>query len=198
LPPLRIALASDHAGFPLKRVIADALAKEGHSVEDFGCPSEAAADLSDFAAPAAQALGIGRFDRAIFVDGAGYPSGIVANMFHGVFAAVCNDPVSAKLAREHGGSNALCIGAMIVGQLMALEIVKVFLSAEPLGGKYQARREKVIKIGEQQRVGPLHRTRQVLTVQDLKEAIDKKEPLLIDSQTVITPSVVEGVKGMRA
>lgn len=194
---MRIALASDHAGFPLKRKIAALLSKEGHDVQDFGCHSEEAADLSDFAAPAAEALGTGSFDRAIFVDGAGYPSGMVANMFHGVFAAVCNDPVSAKLAREHGGANALCIGAMIVGQLMAFEIVKIFLTTEPLGGKYADRRDKVAKIGEQQRIGPLFRPRRVVALEDLKEAILEKKPLIITADTVITPSVAEGVRSLR-
>ncbi|MCC6546902.1 RpiB/LacA/LacB family sugar-phosphate isomerase [Candidatus Sumerlaeota bacterium] len=194
MPPLRIAFASDHAGFALKKTLMEALRQEGHAVEDFGCPSEAAADLSDFAAPTAEALGLGRFDRAIFVDGAGYPSGIVANMFHGVFAAVCNDPVSAKLAREHGGANALCLGAMIVGQAMAREIVKVFLSAEPLPGKYEERRKKVAEIGARRRVGPLQRTRQVLTLEDLKDAVENKRPLMIDENTVMTPGVLDAVK----
>ncbi|CAN5264428.1 hypothetical protein BH09SUM1_BH09SUM1_15310 [soil metagenome] len=195
--PLKFAAASDHAGFPLKQILIEELRKVGHEVQDFGCTSTAAADLSDFAAPAAQALGAGRFDRGLFVDGAGYPSGIVANMFHGVFAAVCNDPVSAKLAREHGGANAICIGAMIVGEAIAREILKVFLAAEPLPGKYADRRVKVAAIGEKQRVGPLFRTRQVVTLEDLREAIAQKQPLIMDASTVISPSVQDAVRSMR-
>ena len=195
MPALRIATASDHAGFPLKKILMEALRAEGHTLEDFGCSSEAPADTSDHVAPAAEALGLGRFDRAIFVDGAGYPSGIIANMFHGVYAAVCNDPVSAKLAREHGGANALCLGAMIVGQAVAREIVKVFLSAEPLPGKYEDRRRKVIEIGNRRRVGPLQRTRQVLTLDDLRDAVENKRPLMIDENTVMTPGVLDAVKG---
>lgn len=197
MAPLRIAVASDHAGFALKKILIEDLKKAGHAVEDFGCPSEAAADLSDFVAPAAHALGAGRFDRGLFVDGAGYPSGIIANLFHGVFAAVCNDPLSARLAREHSGANALCMGAMVIGQLVAKDIVKVFLEAEPLGGKYHDRREKVRQIAEAQRVGPLHHARKVITVQDLKDAIERKEALLIDDSTVITPSVIDGVRNLR-
>jgi ribose 5-phosphate isomerase B len=195
---MKIALASDHAGFRLKKIIAEQLAGAGHSVEDFGCPSEAAADVSDHVAPAAEALGAGRFDRAIFVDGAGYPSGIVANMFHGVYAAVCNDTSSAKLAREHGGANALCLGAMIVGELVAKEIVRLFIATEPLGGKYEARREKVRAIGDARRLGPLFRTRKVITIEDLRGAIERKEPLILDENTIITPSVMDAVRAMRA
>ncbi len=195
---LRIALASDHAGFPLKQKLSAWLTQQGHAVEDFGCRSEEAADLSDHAAPAAEALSLGRVDRALFVDGAGYPSGIIANMYHGVFAAVCNDPVSAKLSREHGDSNALCIGAMIVGQLMAQEILRVFLASEPQPGKYAARRAKVAALGAKHRVATTARPRQVITVADVREAILEKKPLLIDADTVITPSVIDGVKGMKA
>lgn len=196
--PFRIAIASDHAGFPLKKLLAEELVKAGHTVTDFGCASEAAADVSDHVAPAAIELGAGRFDRALFIDGAGYPSGIVANMIHGVFAAVCNDPVSAKLAREHGGANALCLGAMIVGQATAREIVRVFLEAQPLPGKYADRRAKVAALGAAHRLGPLHRPRQVVTVEDLRQAIINREPLILDDKTVITPSVVDAVRSMRA
>jgi ribose 5-phosphate isomerase B len=194
---MRLALASDHAGFAFKRKLAEELAKAGHQVHDFGCPNEQPADLSDFAAPAAQALGEGKFDRAILVDGAGYGSGMIANLFHGVFAAVCNDPVSAKLAREHGGANALCVGTMVAGELVLRETVKVFLETEALGGKYAARREKIAKIAEKQRLGPLFRTRQLVTVEDLRDAILRKEPLILDERTVITPSVLDGVRALR-
>ncbi len=194
---MRIALASDHAGFNLKKKIAAFLESQGHDVRDFGCPSTESADLSDFAGPAAEALSNGDADRAIFVDGAGYPSGIVANMFFGVAAAVCNDPASAKLAREHGAANALCLGAMIIGELVAMDIVKIFLSAEPLGGKYAARRDKISAIEQQRKTGPLQRTRKVITVDDLKRAILQKESIILDENTVITPSVLDAVRNMR-
>jgi ribose 5-phosphate isomerase B len=196
--PLSIAVASDHAGYPLKKILVAELQKAGHRTEDFGCHSDAAADVSDHVAPAAEAVGAGRFDRGIFIDGAGYPSGMVANMMHGVYAAVCNDPVSARLAREHGGANVLCLGAMIVGQAVAREIVRLFLEVEPLGGKYAERRAKVIALGEAKRLGPLHRARAVVTVEDLRQAVLNREPLVLDDRTVITPSVVDAVRGMRA
>ncbi|MDX2177010.1 MAG: RpiB/LacA/LacB family sugar-phosphate isomerase [Candidatus Sumerlaeia bacterium] len=194
---MRIALASDHAGFIFRRAISFELGSQGHAIEDFGCPSEDAADLVDFVAPAAEALGKGRFDFGIFIDGAGYGPGMIANFFHGVFAAVANDPVAARLAREHGGANALCLGTKVAGELVLRETVKAFLAAEPLPGKYQERREKVRAVAERQRVGPMFRKRAVVTVDDLKEAVLQRQPLIIDRDTVVTPSVLEAVRSLR-
>lgn len=194
---MRIALASDHAGFAFKRLLIEDLTKAGHTTEDFGCRSEESADLVDFAAPAAEALGLGRFDRAILIDGAGYGSGLIANLFHGVFAAVANDPISAKLAREHGGANALCLGAKVAGELVLKECVRVFLASEPLPGRYADRRAKLTSLAERQRRGPALRTRQTITIEDLREAILQRRPLVIDDHTVITPSVLDAVRSMR-
>ena len=194
---MRIAFACDHAGFALKLKLMEIARQAGHEPVDFGCRSADAVDLSDFVAPAAEALGAGQCERAVFVDGAGYPSGMIANMCHGVFAAVANDLVSARLSREHSAANAVCLGAMVVGELMAKEIVTTFLTTEPLGGKYAVRVEKVKKIGAAKRVGPLYRNREVLTVQDLRDAIENKEPLILDRHTVITPSVLDAVRAMR-
>jgi ribose 5-phosphate isomerase B len=195
---MRIALASDHAGFAFRRLIAEELEKKGHTIEDFGCASEESADLIDHASPAAEALSLARVDRAIIIDGAGYAGGMVANLYHGVWAAVANDPVAAKLAREHGGANALCIGTKIAGELVLRETVLAFLAADPLPGKYADRRAKLKALAEARRVSPHLLRRQTVTVQDLREAILEKRPLVLDEKTVITPSVIDAVKGMRA
>ncbi len=194
---MKIALASDHAGFRLKKLLEADLRAAGHEAADFGCRGEDPADLSDHVAPAAAELGLGRFEFGIFIDGAGYGSGIIANLHHGVFAAVANDPVSARLAREHGGANALCLGSMVAGELLLRECVRAFLSAQPLGGKYAARREKVHAIAAANRVGPMFRRRGVLTVEDLREAVLNRRPLVIDEGTVVTPSVLDAVRAMR-
>jgi len=194
---MKIALASDHAGFRLKKLIEGDLRAAGHETTDFGCRSEDAADLSDHVAPAAAELGLGGFAFGIFVDGAGYGSGMIANLHHGVFAAVANDPVSAKLAREHGGANALCLGSMVAGELVLRDCVRVFLASQPLPGKYEARREKIRALAEQHRLGPMFRRRAVLTVEDLREAVLQRRPLLIDEGTVVTPSVLDAVRNLR-
>lgn len=84
---MRIAVASDHAGFRLKEEIKETLAE--HEVSDFGTYDEVACDLPDFVYPAALAVSEGRADRGVFVDGVGYGSAMIANKVHGVFAAVC-------------------------------------------------------------------------------------------------------------
>ena len=145
---MRIALASDHAGYPLKEEIKAVLT--GHELTDFGTHGTDAADLPDFAHPAALAVSDGDVDRAILVDGVGYGSAMIANKLPGVFAAVCQDPFCAGLARSHSDTNVLCLGGKIIGSAIAREIVRVgmttdFLADEP---KYKTRVDKVVQIDE--------------------------------------------------
>jgi ribose 5-phosphate isomerase B len=147
---MRIAVASDHAGFALKQEIRDALSKQGHDVEDFGAYNEQPCDLPDQVYPAALAVGEGRAERGIFVDGVGYGSAMIANRIRGVYAAVCQDPFCATLARSHSDTNVLCIGGKIIGSALAHEVVRAWMSTEFLGGeeKYARRVAKVKEISE--------------------------------------------------
>src|SRR5512145_159788 len=112
---MKIAVASDHAGYPLKEEIKRVLKDDGHVIEDFGTTSESAVDLPDHVYPAALAVGEGRAERGIFVDGVGYGSAMIANRISGVYAAVCQDPFCAALARSHSDTNVLCLGGKIIG-----------------------------------------------------------------------------------
>ncbi|HEY3258794.1 MAG TPA: RpiB/LacA/LacB family sugar-phosphate isomerase [Pseudonocardiaceae bacterium] len=143
---MRIALASDHAGFSLKEEIKELL--RDHKLTDFGTHDHNACDLPDFAYPAALAVGEGQVDRGILVDGVGYASAMIANKIHGVFAAVCQDPFCATLARSHSDTNVLCLGGKIIGSALALEIVRVWMSTEFLADvpKYAMRVDKVRRI----------------------------------------------------
>lgn len=145
---MRIAMASDHAGYALKEEIKALLVGEGHEVDDFGAPDETACDLSDNVYPAALAVGSGRADRGVFVDGVGYGSALVANRVAGVDAAVCQDPFCAGLARSHSDTNVLCLGGKIIGSALALEIVRVWMRTDFLGQepKYARRVAKVREI----------------------------------------------------
>jgi ribose 5-phosphate isomerase B len=145
---IRIALASDHAGYPLKEEIKAVLTS--HELIDFGTHSTDAADLPDFAHPAARAVSDGDVDRAILVDGVGYGSAMIANKLPGVFAAVCQDPFCAGLARSHSDTNVLCLGGKIIGSALALEIVRVWMTTDFLADepKYKARVDKVVQIDE--------------------------------------------------
>lgn len=88
-------------------------------------------DLSDFVYSASLAVAKGECDRGIFVDGVGYSSALIANKINGIYAAVCQDPFCAKLARQHTDSNVFCLGAKIIGDMMAGEIVKTWLNTDP-------------------------------------------------------------------
>jgi len=147
---MKIALASDHAGFALKEEIKDLLRSQDAEIVDFGTQDEQACDLPDFVYPAALAVGEGRVDRGVFVDGVGYGSAMIANKIYGVYAAVCQDPFCAGLARSHSNTNVLCIGGKIIGSALALEIVKTWMATEFLGDveKYKRRVDKVYEISE--------------------------------------------------
>ena len=147
---MKIALASDHAGFALKQEIQALLQAQGHETLDFGAYDEQACDLPDSVYPAAQAVSKGLVDRGIFIDGVGYGSAMIANKLYGVYAAVCQDPLCAELARSHSDTNVLCLGGKIIGSALALEIVRVWMTTEPLSDeKYRRRVAKVIAINEQ-------------------------------------------------
>ena len=146
---MRISMANDHAGLPLKLEIKAWLEAQGHELVDFGTHSTDAADLPDFVYPAALSLSKGEVDRAILVDGVGYGSAMIANKLPGVFAAVCQDSFCAELARSHSDTNALCLGGKIIGSALAMEIVRVWMNTEWLGlndEKYARRVGKVQKI----------------------------------------------------
>jgi ribose 5-phosphate isomerase B len=147
---MRIALASDHAGFSLKEEVKVLLEGQGVETRDFGAHDEEACDLPDLVYPAALAVGTGEVDRGIFVDGVGYGSALIANRIHGVYAAVCQDPFCAALARSHSDTNVLCIGGKIIGSALALEVVRAWMTTGYLGDveKYRRRVDKVREISE--------------------------------------------------
>lgn len=191
---MRIALACDHAGFDLKTGIKEQLTALGHEVLDFGAGSTASVDFVDHVYPAALAVSRAEAERAILIDGAGYPSGIVANLLPEVYAAVANDPISARLSREHSNANVLCLGGKIIGALLAAEIVRVWMSTDFLGGRYTRRVEKVQELARRHRRAHDAQARKVITLQDVRDALVRRESLLIDESTIVTPSVLDLVR----
>ena len=146
---MKIAMANDHAGTRLKNELKAYLEAQGHEVVDFGTDNEESCDLSDFVYPASLAVAKGECDRGIFVDLVGYGSALIANKINGIYAAVCQDPFCAKLARQHTDSNVLCLGAKIIGDMMASEIVKTWMTTDPLmEEKYRRRVDKVKAIND--------------------------------------------------
>jgi ribose 5-phosphate isomerase B len=145
---MKIAMASDHAGLELKKTITKLLESMGHEVTDFGTHTSEAADLPDFVYPAALAISNGEYERGIFVDGVGYGSAMIANKVKGIFAAVCQDSFCAELARSHSDTNVLCIGGKIIGEAIALEIVKVWMTTDWLGDSEEKYARRVNKVKE--------------------------------------------------
>lgn len=145
---MKIIMASDHAGVELKAEIKALLETMGHEVDDMGPYDTTAVDLSDFVYPAALKVSQEKV-RGIFVDGVGYGSALIANRIYGLDAVVCQDPFCAKLAREHTDSNVLCLGGKIIGSVLALEIVRTWMTTDFLPEeKYIRRVEKVKAISE--------------------------------------------------
>ena len=150
---MKIAMANDHAGTQLKNQIKAWLEEQGHEVVDFGTYDEEGCDLSDFIYPASKAVATGDCERGIFVDGVGYGSAMIANKFRGVFACVCQDPVCAELASQHNDANVLCIGGKLIGPVLAMAIVKTWMSTDALTAeRYANRRRKVAAIDEERTV----------------------------------------------
>ncbi|MCE0496005.1 RpiB/LacA/LacB family sugar-phosphate isomerase [Vibrio salinus] len=147
---MKIAVAGDHAGFKMKQEITELLQSQGHEVVDFGPFSEESCDLPDFIYPAALAVSKKEVDRGIFIDGVGYGSAMIANKIYGVYAAICQDPFCAGLARSHSDTNVLCLGGKIIGSAIAQDIVNTWMTTDYLINeeKYTKRVDKVKAIAE--------------------------------------------------
>jgi ribose 5-phosphate isomerase B len=144
----RIAVGADHGGFPLKERIAFRLKEAGYEVLDCGTDSHEAVDYPDFAHAVAREVASGACRYGIVVDGAGIGSAMVANKVPGVRAALCYDLSSARNSREHNHANVLTLGAGLIGEALAWQIVEEWLSVE-WGGERHARR--VAKIDDIER-----------------------------------------------
>jgi ribose 5-phosphate isomerase B len=144
--PVRIAIAADHAGFPLKAALVPWLAAGGHEVVDLGTDSDAPVDYPPFCAAAGRAVAAGEADAGIVLGGSGQGEQIAANKVHGVRAALCHDVWMARMARMHNDANVLSMGARVVAVAMAQEITSVFLSTPFEGGRHVARVEQLAAI----------------------------------------------------
>jgi ribose 5-phosphate isomerase B len=137
---MKIAVASDHAGFPLKQPVIDELRRAGHQPKDLGADSTAPSDYPDYARATAKAVLAGEAERAILLCGSGAGAAVAANKFKGVRAATCHDTFSAHQAVEDDDVNILCLGARVIGQELALEIVRRYISAQFSGAERHRRR----------------------------------------------------------
>ena len=139
-----IALASDHGAYALKELVKKHLQDRGLEVKDFGTYSKDSCDYPDFAGPAAQAVASGACDRGIVLCTTGIGVSITANKVKGIRCALLSDLMSARLTRQHNDTNMMALGAGVVGEMLALEIVDTWLDTEFQGGRHQRRIDKMM------------------------------------------------------
>jgi len=140
---LKIAVASDHAGFERKQVVLKYLQKQGIEFKDFGAFSAESSDYPDFAHPLAEAVSLGEFDKGITLCGSGNGINMTANKHQGIRSAICWMPEIAKLARQHNDANVCALPARFINDDEAVEIVKIFLETEFEGGRHVNRINKI-------------------------------------------------------
>ncbi len=150
---MKIAIASDHAGFNLKKGILTYLAKTGVENKDFGCYSLESVNYVDFAVKAVENVLAGDYDRAILICGTGLGMAIVANKFKGVRATPCWDEYTAELSRSHNDSNCLTLGGRLLPLDEAIIITKTWLETDFEGGRHKKRVDSIYKYGEELKKG---------------------------------------------
>lgn len=138
---MKLALASDHAGFSLKDVFVRRLREQGHEVLDLGVDTaDVPSDYPDAALAIGQAVLEGRAERGILICGSGIGACIAANKMPGIYASIAHDTYSAHQGVEHDRMNVLCLGARIIGVAPAEEIIDAFLKAQPSDEERHKRR----------------------------------------------------------
>jgi ribose 5-phosphate isomerase B len=142
-----LAIASDHAGYDLKREIIGHLKEINVPFEDFGtCDCTTSVDYPDFGLKVAEAVASGTHDRGIIICGTGIGISIAANKVPGIRAAVCTDTYMARMSREHNDANVLALGARVLGVGLAVDIVDAWLNASFPGGRHKRRVDKFTEI----------------------------------------------------
>ncbi|HXF06883.1 MAG TPA: ribose 5-phosphate isomerase B [Blastocatellia bacterium] len=142
---MRIVIGADHAGFEMKTEIIAYLRELGHEVIDVGTDSAEPADYPDFALAVGMALRQGRADRGILICGSGVGASVAANKIPGIRAGLCHDTYSAHQGVEHDDVNVLVLGARVIGQALARELVAAFLKAQFSGEQRHVRRLDKVK-----------------------------------------------------
>lgn len=140
---MKIALASDHAGFEYKQQISELLTQAGHEVQDFGTDSNESVDYPDFVIPAARAIAAGECDRGIVLGGSGNGEAIAANRVKGVRCALCWNVETAKLGRQHNNANCISIGQRMLSWEVVEQIIHAWLETPFEGGRHQRRIDKL-------------------------------------------------------
>jgi len=147
---MKLAIASDHGGFPLKAKVIEIARAMGHEVLDLGTHSTDPVDYPDYARAIGQSIANGQAERGILLCGSGVGACVAANKMHGIRAGVCHDTYSAHQGVEHDAMNVLCLGARIIGPELAPELVRAFLNAQFTGEERHVRRLAKVKKMEEE------------------------------------------------
>ena len=144
---MKIAIACDHGALALKNALVTHLQELGHEVRDFGTHTLDSCDYPDYAAPAARAVAAGQCEKGIVLCTTGIGVSITANKVPGIRCALLSDLMSARLTREHNDTNMMALGAGVVGQMLALQIVDTWLGTEfSHNERHQRRIDKVMAL----------------------------------------------------
>lgn len=142
---MKLGIASDHAGYDMKEMLIEYLISQGHEVIDFGPSNTDSVDYPDYAKKLTKSLVEGESELGIGICGTGIGMSIACNKQKGIRAALCSDSLSASLTRQHNNANILNLGARIIGDELAKDIVDKFLNAEFEAGRHQKRIDKLEK-----------------------------------------------------
>ena len=148
-PEKTVAIGADHGGFRLKEALKPVLTELGLEVRDVGVYEEKPADYPDLALKVGELVASGAVARGIVIDGAGIGSCMAANKIPGIRAALCYDKASARNSREHNDSNVLTLGARLLTETQAEEVLRTWVSTRFAGGRHQARVDKIMAIERQ-------------------------------------------------
>lgn len=140
---MKIAIGSDHAGYPLKEHVKRYLEEKGHEVEDLGTHGTESVDYPDYGRAVGEHVAAKKAEYGVVVCGSGIGISIAANKVPGIRCALVSEPLSAELSRRHNDANVISMGARLIGNDMAERLVDVFLSTEFEGGRHFGRVEKL-------------------------------------------------------
>ena len=143
---MKIAIGCDHGALDLKNKVIAHLTAKGYEMVNFGTDTLDSCDYPDYAAPAAKAVASGECDKGIVLCTTGIGVSITANKVKGIRCALLSDVMSARMTRQHNDTNMMAIGAAVVGQMLALEIIDTWLGAEYEGGRHQRRVDKMMAL----------------------------------------------------
>jgi ribose 5-phosphate isomerase B len=148
--PLKIAVGADHAGFQMKNTLVAWMQAQGHDVHDFGTNGPESVDYPDFSHVVSEAVTSGAAQFGVLVCGTGLGMSYAANRHHGIRCALVSETTSTRLSRQHNDANVVALGARMIGDEMAIDILRTFLSTEFEGGRHARRVAKIEPQGAQQ------------------------------------------------